>query len=131
MTMNDGLPSEGDFDQQAASNDVADLNCLIQFLARRDLADLTSQQLLARRGVDQADRLILMGGITTPDFAERVATAFHRGFARGLLVVGGVGHSTQNLRNSVAAHPRISRTWPMGRTIPVNTGRRWWHTQRG
>jgi len=81
------------------------LNRIIRFLAKRDLADLTSDKLFSRRGVRQVDRLILMGGITTPDFAEIAAKAYHSGFAKKLMVVGGIGHSTQNLRDNIVAHP--------------------------
>jgi uncharacterized SAM-binding protein YcdF (DUF218 family) len=86
--------------------DAADLNLLIRYLARRDLAALTPDALFAARGFRQADLLILLGGITSPAFAETVAGAFHAGIARRLMLVGGAGHSTQNLRDTIAAHPR-------------------------
>lgn len=86
--------------------DIDDLNCLIRFLARRDLEALSADALFRVCGARQADRLILMGGITTPVFAEMAAEAYHRGLAAGLMVVGGKGHSTQNLRDRVAVHSR-------------------------
>jgi hypothetical protein len=101
--------------EASVKEDVGWLNCIVRFLAKRDLAELTAEELLARRGVRQVDRLILMGGITTPDFSEIVAEAYHRGLARGLMVVGGSGHSTDNLRNSVSAHPRYGAVSTSGR----------------
>ena len=85
---------------------VDDFNCVIRYLAQRDLPDLTAEALLARYHVRQADLLILLGGITTPDFAELVARAYQGGLAKQLMLVGGQGHSTQNLRAGLAAHPR-------------------------
>ncbi len=86
--------------------EVDDLNRLIRYLAQRDLEDLTADALFARYHTRQADLLILLGGITTPDFAEQVARAYQAGLAKRLMVVGGQGHSTQNLRDHIAAHPR-------------------------
>jgi uncharacterized SAM-binding protein YcdF (DUF218 family) len=94
---------------------VDDLNCIIRFIARQDLTELTSDELFARRGIRQIDRLILLGGITSPDFAEITAEAFHSGFAAGLMVVGGIGHSTQNLRDNIACHPRYGKIPTEGR----------------
>jgi len=85
--------------------EIDDLNCIIKFLAKRDLEDLTSEALFRHRGIRQADRLILLGGITTPDFADIAAHSFKQGVVTGLMVVGGTGHSTQNLRNNITAHP--------------------------
>lgn len=87
------------------TQDVNDFNRLICFLGRRDLDTLNSEALFRKRGVCQVDLLILMGGITTPDFVELAAKAYHNGIAKRLMIAGGVGHSTQNLRNNVAAHP--------------------------
>ena len=92
-----------------------DFNCIIHFLAKRDLTALTFTDLFDRRGVRQADRLILLGGITTPDFAEIAAQAFHSGLAKGLMVVGGIGHSTQNLRDNIAKHSRYGSICTEGR----------------
>ncbi|NOU35508.1 MAG: YdcF family protein [Kiritimatiellaceae bacterium] len=97
------------------SRQIDDLNCVIRFLARQDLTELTSAELFARRGIRQVDRLILLGGITSPDFAEITAEAFHNGFAAGLMVVGGIGHSTQNLRDNIARHPRYGKVPTVGR----------------
>ncbi len=95
--------------------DVDDLNCIIRFLAKRDLADLSGDALIARYGARQADRIILMGGITTPDFAEMAARAYQKGLAKGLMVVGGAGHSTQNLRKNIARHHRYGVVGTAGR----------------
>ena len=97
------------------NQDVDYLNHIVRYLARRDLANLTADELLASRGVHQADRLILMGGITTPDFAEIAAQAYHGEITKGLMVVGGIGHSTQNLRDNVKAHSRYAGVSTAGR----------------
>lgn len=83
-----------------------DINEVIRFLARRDLTGLDAESMVAHAGVRQADLLILLGGITTPVFAEEVARAYRAGFARKLMVVGGKGHSTQHLRDAIAADDR-------------------------
>ena len=102
-------------DPNAMKQEIDDLNGIIRFLARRDLEDLTAEALFRRRGIRQADQLILMGGITTPDFADTAALAYQRGLAKGLMVVGGMGHSTQNLRNNIASHPRYGVVKTEGR----------------
>lgn len=87
------------------STRVDDLNCLIQYLAKRDLPALTPDALLKQRGTAQVDLLILMGGITTAVFAKTAADAFHAGLAKQFMIVGGDGHSTKNLRRNVMTHP--------------------------
>lgn len=95
---------------------VDDLNAVIRFLARRDLAELTEAALASCTQARQADLLILLGGITTPAVAEQVAQAWRSGLARELMVVGGQGHSTQNLRDNIAAHQRYGFVATAGRT---------------
>ncbi len=95
--------------------DIEDLNCIIRFLARRDLDELSAEALFRHRGIRQVDLLILLGGITTPDFAEIAARAYKQGLAHGLMVVGGIGHSTKNLRNNIATHPRYGTITTAGR----------------
>lgn len=89
-------------------SELDDLNRIIAFLAVRDIKALTPQALHERAGLLRADLLILLGGITTPDFACLVANAWKAGLSKHLVVVGGTGHSTQNLRANVAAHPLFS-----------------------
>jgi uncharacterized SAM-binding protein YcdF (DUF218 family) len=91
---------------QALEQDAADLNVLIAFLARMDLPDLTSESLLAGYGIPRADLLILLGnGILYT--TEMAALGFQRGIAEQLLIVGGIGHSTDYLRDSIRRDPRF------------------------
>ena len=95
---------------------VDDLNTVIHFLAQRDLAEWTAAALGSCTGASQADLLILLGGITTPTVAEQAAQAWRSGWVRELMVVGGQGHSTQNLRDNIARHSRYGTVATAGRT---------------
>ncbi|VGO12509.1 hypothetical protein PDESU_01062 [Pontiella desulfatans] len=57
------------------------------------------------RGLECVDLLVLLGGITEPGIAEQAAKALHGGLAKKLMLVGGRGHSTHNLRNGFRQHP--------------------------
>ena len=108
----DSLETAGMMD---LDREVDYLNLIVRFLARRDLDEMSTGALFRRRGVCEADLLILMGGITTADFAETAAHAFGHGFAKRLMIVGGNGHSSQNLRDNIASHPRYGAVATAGR----------------
>jgi uncharacterized SAM-binding protein YcdF (DUF218 family) len=72
-------------------------NTLTRFLGVRDLPELSPQTLQSKYGIKQADVLILFGG-TIPFGCDVAATVWKRGVARHLMVVGGIGHTTQSLR---------------------------------
>lgn len=87
-----------------------DINCMMDFLARRDVPWLTVQDLkqhpfLSSGEGPPVDLLILLGGITSTAPIEMVARAFREGCARQLMVVGGIGHSTEGLRRHISRHP--------------------------
>jgi len=77
-----------------------DLNRLTCFLGMRDLPALTSAG-LARVGLTRVDVLVLFGGCA-PCGWDAVATAYKRGLADRLLLVGGEGHTTPMLRRLLA-----------------------------
>ena len=83
---------------------INDFNSIIRYLAQRDVPALTSEAILQRHGTAQVDLLVLMGGITTPDFAEMAANVYHGGLSKHFMIVGGDGHSTKNLRRNIASH---------------------------
>ena len=77
-------------------------NILTRFLGIRDLPKLRHNTLHDKYGLDQVDVLILFGG-TIPFGCDVAAAAWKRGLARQMLVVGGVGHTTQSLRDKFKA----------------------------
>lgn len=77
-------------------------NALTRFLGARDLPKLSRNTLQNKYGIEQADVLILFGG-TIPFGCDVAAAAWKRGVARHLMVVGGIGHTTQSLRDKFKA----------------------------
>ncbi|WP_179223730.1 ElyC/SanA/YdcF family protein [Paenibacillus tyrfis] len=84
--------------QQAQA--TADLNRIARFLARRDLPALSRSELLNTCGTEQADLLILLGS-SILNTVEQAAEAFQNGLAKEFMIVGGTGHSTSFLQESV------------------------------
>ena len=77
-------------------------NTLTRFLGIRDLPKLRRNLLLSKYGIDQADVMILFGG-TIPFGCEVAAAAWKRQLARHMMIVGGIGHTTQSLRDKFSA----------------------------
>lgn len=88
-------------------------NILTSFLGLRDLPKLRRSVLQAKYGIDRVDVMILFGG-TIPFGCEVAAAAWKRGLARQLMVVGGIGHTTQFLRNKFKA--RYPQMETLGKT---------------
>lgn len=82
-----------------------DLKILIEFLARRDISALTPEALNSRYGIPSVDLLIYVAGSTRPAVVEPIAEAFRLGLAKQIMVVGGKGHTTDQLRNGFKNHP--------------------------
>ena len=82
---------------------IASLNMLISFLAKRDLAKLSKEDLNKQFGIAQVDLLILLGN-SIPYIAEMAAEAMLNGVSKELLIVGGIGHSTEYLRENIRSH---------------------------
>lgn len=89
------------------------VNTLTQWLGKRDLPVLHKADLKASYGIEQVDVLILFGG-SIPFGCDVAATAWQNGLARHLMVVGGIGHTTQSLRTKF--QERFSDMAVAGRT---------------
>ena len=72
-------------------------NIIGYFLARRDIDELSQEAMQAQIGQPQADVLIAFGGMI-PHGCDIVARSFQRGLAKRLLLVGGIGHTTEVVR---------------------------------
>ena len=77
-------------------------NTLTRFLGIRDLPKLRRSLLQGKYGIDQADVMILFGG-TIPFGCDVAAAAWKRHLARHMMIVGGIGHTTQSLRDKFSA----------------------------
>ncbi len=89
------------------AGDARDLNTLSRFLARMDLPELTPVALEQHWGRRRADLLILLGNSVLAT-AERAAEGVRAGVAERMLISGGIGHSTEYLRDSVRRDPRFA-----------------------
>lgn len=81
-------------------NDVEDLNEIIKFLARQDINSLSKAELVKKYNIEQVDLLILLGN-SIPNIAMEAAKAYKSGIAKKIMIVGGIGHSTQELRDNI------------------------------
>ncbi len=91
---------------------ATEINSIAAFLAQRDIAALDTEDLFQRLGQRQVDLLILLGSAVL-SVAEMAGKAMQMGVARRLMIVGGIGHSTDLLRCAVASHP-------VYHTVPVS-----------
>jgi hypothetical protein len=89
---------------------VSDINLVAQYLARRDVAGLRPDALGG-----SVDVLVLLASSLLEPI-EMAAQALKNGSARRLLISGGIGHSTDDLRRSVAAHSIYRQVETMGRS---------------
>lgn len=86
-----------------SKEDLVQLNhavdCVCSYLARRDLNELSAQELMRLTGNTCADALLSYGCDLTevPELAARI---FHEKLCNVLLFSGGVGHGTQGLRKN-------------------------------
>lgn len=78
-----------------------DVNTLADWLALRDVDAPTPEAIRAACGRERADLLILFGGSITHG-VDAAARAWKAGAAERLMIVGGVGHTTQALREAIA-----------------------------
>lgn len=90
---------------------TAAVNRIAQYLARRDVDELSAAALQKLTGREQADLLILLGN-AIPATAVLAARAYGEGLARRVLISGGIGHSTSYLARNMA-HPKYKR-WSEG-----------------
>lgn len=80
---------------------VESINILGQYLAKRDLIELNQDSLQESFGFRQADLLILFGG-SIPYGCDVAARGFLNGVAKNMMIVGGAGHTTDFLRDTVS-----------------------------
>lgn len=81
---------------------IADaINLLGRFCGRRDVSELSREQLQERFGVGQADVMALFGGSILCG-GDVLAEAMRAGVAHRYVIVGGEGHTTQRLRDIMA-----------------------------
>ena len=76
------------------------INTLSAFLGRRDVPELTQEALRSAYGFSQADVMVLFGGSIIAG-GDVLAQAIKNNVAKTYVVVGGVGHTTQSLRDTV------------------------------
>jgi uncharacterized SAM-binding protein YcdF (DUF218 family) len=76
------------------------INTLSAFLGRRDVPELTQEALKSAYGFSQADVMVLFGGSIIAG-GDVLAQAMRNKVAKTYVIVGGVGHTTQTLRDTV------------------------------
>lgn len=76
---------------------VKNINILGQFCGKRDVSELTSEQLKNKYGIEQADVMVLFGGSILCG-GEIMANAMKNKIAKKYVIVGGAGHTTETLR---------------------------------
>lgn len=79
------------------------INEIGNFLARRDIKDLTSESLNERFNIKKVDVLILLGSSITYTIKCAIE-AYKNNICEKILICGGIGHSTELLRNEVRNH---------------------------
>lgn len=76
------------------------INILSDFCSKRDLASLNKESLLSSYGIAKADLLILFGGSIIEGF-DVAGKGFLEGISDNFMLVGGEGHTTEKLRDTV------------------------------
>lgn len=76
------------------------INILGEFCGKRDVPELTREQLKCKCGTEQADVMVLFGGSIMCG-GDVLAKAMEQQVAGRYLIVGGEGHTTQTLRRRV------------------------------
>jgi uncharacterized SAM-binding protein YcdF (DUF218 family) len=73
------------------------INILADFCGKRDIQKLTQKNLYDKYGFEQADIFVLFGG-SILEGGNVLARAIQNKVAHKYIIVGGVGHTTENLR---------------------------------
>lgn len=79
---------------------VENINLLGQFCGKRDITELTQEQLQKKYGISQADVMVLFGGSILCG-GDVLAEAMRNKVARKYVIVGGAGHTTEALRKKM------------------------------
>lgn len=78
--------------------DIANsINTLGGFCGKRDVTELTSEQIFKKYGISQADVMVLFGGSILCG-GDVLAQAMKNNVAKKYVIVGGAGHTTETLR---------------------------------
>ena len=78
-------------------NIANNINILGDFCGKRDITELTSEQLLKNYGIPQVDVMVLFGGSIMCG-GDVLAQAMTNHIAKKYVIVGGAGHTTETLR---------------------------------
>lgn len=73
------------------------INTIGAFCGKRDVTELTPEQLLGKYGIRQADVMVLFGGSILCG-GDVLAQAMQDHIAKKYVIVGGAGHTTETLR---------------------------------
>jgi len=76
------------------------INILGQFCGKRDIKELTHEQLAEQYHIDRADVMVLFGGSIAAG-GDVLAQAIKRSIAKTYIIVGGAGHTTETLRRKI------------------------------
>ena len=76
------------------------INILGKFCGKRDIIELTSEQLQGTYGIERADVMVLFGGSILCG-GDVLADAIKNGIAKKYVIVGGAGHTTETLRKKM------------------------------
>lgn len=77
------------------------INILGEFCGKKDISELTTEQVHNRYGVDQVDIMVLFGGSIICG-GDVLAQAMKNKIAKKYMIVGGEGHTTETLRQKGA-----------------------------
>jgi hypothetical protein len=73
------------------------INILGEFCGRRDIPELTNDELIKKYNIEQADLMVLFGGSIMCG-GDVLAEAMKHNIAKKYVIVGGAGHTTETLR---------------------------------
>ena len=79
---------------------IDSFNKIIKYLAKRDIEELSSEELFKNYKIEKADLLIILGSAITY-IAEEGARAFKNNLTKEIMIVGGIGHSTKYLEDNI------------------------------
>lgn len=79
------------------------INKISEFLARRDIESLTKRSLKEKFNIEKVDVLVLLGSSITYSIKCAVE-AYENGICNKIMICGGIGHSTEILRDVLRSH---------------------------